>query len=100
MVRNGLKFWYKGMFPQYDVPQNDGADPTRKEKIKFKLLKALARGYYFEYSDVESLTHLFAVAKGHEENRMVYNDTSFGLNDCMWCPWFMLAAINNMLMAL
>jgi hypothetical protein len=61
-----------------------------------KLLKVLARRY-FEYGNVASLTQFFAVAKGDEDIRMVYNGTSSGLNAHIWCPWFALATINMML---
>jgi hypothetical protein len=61
-----------------------------------KLLKVLARRY-FEYGNVASLTQFFAVVKGYEDIRMVYNGTSSGMNAHLWCPWFALAAINMML---
>jgi hypothetical protein len=48
---------------------------ARKEKIRLKFLNVLAR-QYFEYGDVESLTQFFAVVKGDEDIRMVYNGTS------------------------
>jgi hypothetical protein len=54
------------------VPQKDEPDPARKEKIRLKLLKVLARRY-FEYADAASLTHLLAVAKGDGDIRILYN---------------------------
>jgi hypothetical protein len=63
------------------------------------LLKALAKRY-FEYGDVTSLTQFFAVAKGDEDIRVVYNGASSGLNAHLWCPWFALATINTMSRAL
>jgi hypothetical protein len=49
---------------------------------------------------VASLTQFFAVAKGDEDIRMVYNGTSSGLNAHLLCPWLALATINTMLRAL
>jgi hypothetical protein len=98
-VRDGLRLWYKGYAPNHAVPQKDEPEPVRKEKIRFKLLKAQARSY-FEYGDVVSLTQLFSVAKGDEDILMVYNGTSSGLNAHLWCPWFALATIYNILRAL
>jgi hypothetical protein len=97
-VRDGLRIWYKGFAPKH-LSQKDEPDLSKKEKIRLKLLKALARRY-FEYEDVGSLTQFFAVAKGEEDIRMVYNVTSSGLNAHRWCPWFALATINTMLRAL
>jgi hypothetical protein len=69
-----LKLWYIGTAPKHFPPQKDKPDPTRKEKIRLKLLKVLDRRY-FEYGNVASLTQFFAVAKGDEDIRMVYNGT-------------------------
>jgi hypothetical protein len=80
------------------IPQKDGPDPSKKEKIMLKLLKALVKRY-FEYGEVASLTQFFAVAKGEEDIRMVYNGTSSVLNAYLWCLWFTLATINTMLRA-
>jgi uncharacterized protein YcaQ len=65
-VRDGLRLWYEGSAPKHFVPQKDEPDPSKKEKIRLKLLKALAKRY-FEYGGVASLTQLFAVAKGEED---------------------------------
>jgi hypothetical protein len=94
-----LKLWYKGTDPKHVVPQKDEPDSARKENIRLKLLKVLARRY-FEYGDVASLTQFFAVAKGDKDIRMVYNGTSSGLNAHIWFPWFTFATINTMLRAL
>jgi hypothetical protein len=98
-VRDGLKLWYNGTAPKHCVTQKDEPYPARKEKIRHKLLKVLARRY-FKYGDVASLPQLFAVVKCDEDIRMVYNSTYSGLNAHLWCPWFALANINTMLRAL
>jgi hypothetical protein len=98
-VLDGLRLWYKGSTTIKIVPQKDEPDPSKKEKIRLKLLKALARRY-FEYGNVGSLTHFFVVAKDEEYIRMVYNGPSSGFNAHLWCPWFALAIINTMLRAL
>jgi hypothetical protein len=96
-----LKLWYKGTAPKHFFPQKYEPDPepARKEKIRLKLLKVLARRY-FEYGNVASLTQFFVFAKCDEDIMMVYNGTSSGLNAHLWCPWFALATINTMLRAL
>jgi hypothetical protein len=47
-----------------------------------------------------SLTRFFAVAKGDEDIRMMYNGTLSGLNARLWCPLFTLSTINTMVRAL
>jgi hypothetical protein len=98
-VRDGLRLWYEGSAPKHVVPQKDEPDPSKKENIRLIFLKALAKRY-FEYGDAASLTQFFAVAKGEEDIRMVYNGTSSILNAHLWCPWLALATINTMLRAL
>jgi hypothetical protein len=85
--------------PKHVMRQKDEPKPARKENIRLTLLKALAR-WYFEYGDVTRRPHFFAVAKGDEYIRMVYNDTFSGLNSHLWCPWFVLATIITMLRVL
>jgi hypothetical protein len=74
-VRDGLRLWYKGSASTHFVPQKDEPDPSKKGKIRLTLPEALAKRY-FEYGDVASLNYFFAVTKGDEDIRMVYNRTS------------------------
>jgi hypothetical protein len=47
---------------------------------------------------IESLTS-FAVPKGLDNIRMVYNGTKFGLNDAIWVPRFSLPTVETLLRA-
>ena len=44
-----------------------------------------------------SLTHVILVPKGTDDIRMIFNDTSSGLNDGLWGPQFALPALGNTL---
>ena len=46
---------------------------------------------------VHSLTSFFAVPKGDDEIRMVYDGTKSGLNDAMFVPWFPLPTVEQLL---
>ena len=54
-----------------------------------KLDKVLERGY-ISPGWVASLTSYFAVAKGEEDIRIVYDGTESGLNESLWSPSFWL----------
>jgi hypothetical protein len=69
-ARDGFRLWYKGSAPKHYFPQKDEPEPSKKEKIRLKLLKVLAKRY-FEYGDVASLTQFFVVAKGETDIQMV-----------------------------
>ena len=51
-----------------------------------KLVKVRARGYIGKLLNgpIKSLTHYFAVPKGDNDIRMVYDMTASGLNQALW----------------
>ena len=57
-----------------------------QEQIREKVVEVRKRGY-IETGEVQSLTHMFEVAKGISI-RMVYDGTSSGLNDALWALHF------------
>ncbi len=54
---------------------------------------------YVEAGEVFALTSFFAVPKGVDDIRMVYDGTKSGLNDNIWVPRFPLPTINTHLRA-
>lgn len=54
---------------------------------------------YVVGGSVESLTSFFAVPKGDDDIRMVYDGTKSGLNASIWVPRFPLPTVNTMLRA-
>jgi hypothetical protein len=48
---------------------------------------------------IKSLIKYFAVPKGKDDIRMVYNATTNKLSDCVWVPMFWLPTINSLVMA-
>jgi hypothetical protein len=66
--------------------------------MKTKLEKVRDRRYVSE-GEASSLTSFFAVPKGTDDVRMVYDGTRSGLNDAIWVPRFPLPTVNTMLRA-
>ena len=64
------------------------------EKMKAKLDKVRKRRYIAP-GFVSSLTSFFAVPKGSNEIRMVYDASLSGLNDSIWVPRFPLPTIRT-----
>jgi hypothetical protein len=54
----------------------------------------LSKGYLAR-GEVRSLTSFFAVPKGEDCVRIVYDGTKSGLNGQLWAPWFPLPTIDT-----
>ena len=91
-ARDGIRVHFQERAPLYTVPQPDTPDPTMKERLIKKLRKVRDRGYVGKWL-VLSLTAYFAVAKGLDDIRVVYDGTKSGLNDAVWIPGFWLPTI-------
>jgi hypothetical protein len=57
------------------------------------------QGRYVDSGEVLSLSSFFAVPKGLDEIRIVYDRAKSGLNNNIWVPSFPLATINTHLKA-
>jgi hypothetical protein len=97
-IRDGIKVHFQDAPPKYVVPQRDVNDPKTKELVREKLQKVRMRRYIAE-GYVVSLTSFFAVPKGEDDIRMVYDGSIGGLNDAMWVPRFVLLTVNAHLRA-
>ena len=61
-----------------------------------KLENVLTKGYIQSPDyDILSWISFFPVQKGLDDARMVYNETSNGLNDTLWAPWFPLPTLES-----
>ena len=72
-------------------------DPNIVALMVEKISKVLARGYVSSllHGSIESLTHYFAVPKGENDIRMVYDLTASGFNDALWAPRFWMPTMLN-----
>jgi len=46
---------------------------------------------------VMALMFFFDIQKGTDDICMVYDGTTSGLNNSLWCPWFLLPMIDSLL---
>ena len=100
VARDGLPVWFKEAPKQWTRPQPRGATHAIHEQMKVKLSKVRDRRYVVGPTDsVHSLTSFFAVPKGDDDVRMVYDGTKSGLNDCIWVPRFPLPTVATHLRA-
>jgi hypothetical protein len=94
VIRDGLKVHFKDTPPRYRVGQRDMSDESMKLLVIKKLLKARKRGYIAP-GMVESLTAFFAVPKGEDDIRLVYDGSVSGLNLSIWVPRFYLPTLET-----
>ena len=95
-VRDGLHVWVnKELLPNWRRPQM-GIDPSHLEMVRSKLDVIRSKGYV-EPGTVRSLTAYFAVPKGADDIRMVYDGTQSGLNAALWAPYFSLPTVEERL---
>ena len=96
-IRDGTKlFVKKEQLPHHFKRQMWPSDPLHKEKMKEKLGKVRDRGYILP-GEVNSLTGFFAVPKGSDDIRIVYDASACGLNAALWAPNFALPTIDSVL---
>ena len=96
-VRDGTKLFVKReLLPRYFKRQLWPRDQMQKIKMTEKLEKVRSRGY-IRPGEINSLTGFFAVPKGDDDIRIVYDATACGLNEALWAPNFSLPTIDSVL---
>ena len=96
-VRDGTKlFVKKELLPHFFKRQLWPGDDNHRSKMIKKLEKVRSRGYILP-GEVQSLTGFFAVPKGEDDIRIVYDATACGLNTALWAPNFALPTIDSVL---
>jgi hypothetical protein len=98
VIRDGLPVWFKSAPKQWRRPQPPGKTKAEHEAMVKKIGKVRKRRY-IEKGPIESLTSFFAVPKGMDDIRMVYDGTKSGLNDVIWVPRFPLPTVDTLLRA-
>ncbi len=98
-IRDGIKLWHKGPIAKWRRPQPVVPDALLLQRMRDKIGKVRSRGYICK-GPVFSLTSFFAVPKGDDDIRMVYDGTKSGLNGSLWAPWFPLPTVATHLRAM
>lgn len=96
-LRDGVRVWYRERdLPSYWGRQRWPTDSREKEQLQEKLLKVVNKGYIGK-GHVKSLTGFFAVPKGTDDIRIVYDASKSGLNMAIWSPNFFLPTMTSVL---
>jgi len=95
LVRDGHLPYFLKTPPRCVKPQRREPDDSIRQKTLSKLQTVIQRGY-IATGEVESLTLYFAVPKGVDDIRMVYDATASGLNACLWAPSFWLPSAESL----
>ena len=85
--------------PEYLTGQPKEKDPNTKKRVEEKLQKVVYRGYLDDKQVIKSLTSFFAVPKGEDDIRMVYDGTKCGLNSAVWVPTSLIPTLATHLRA-
>jgi hypothetical protein len=87
--------------PPAGITRQAGLGTTEvKALLKEKLTKMRERRYITPLSRILSTINYFAVQKGDEDIRPVYDGTKSGLNRALWAPWFPLPDLAGLIRAL
>jgi hypothetical protein len=92
----GYRAFVKKTLPKYRQPQPKERNEDISSKVRKKLNTVRERGYIAP-GRVESLTGYFAVPKGIDDIRMVYDASRSGLNASIWAPNFSLPSVESLL---
>jgi hypothetical protein len=101
MARDGVLVWFEKPGPATCEAQPLIADPALHAKAKEKIIKVVRRRYLVTTDlNIKSPIKYFAVPKGEDDVRMVYDAAANRLKDCVWVPIFWLPTINLLVRAL
>lgn len=103
MARDGVPIYFEKPGPSIMNPQPDFPDPAVRERVKSKVDKVIRRRYMAKLTtgvNIKSLIKYFAVPKGVDDVRIVYDGTASGLNESVWAPSFWLPTIDSLIRAL
>jgi len=98
MARDGVEVYFERPGPTTRDAQPVVSDPKLREMAKSKILKVVKRRYLkmVGISSIKSLIKYFAVPKGEDDIRLVYDATANRLNECVWAPPFWLPTIDTL----
>ena len=101
MARDGVEVFFEKPGPTTHDTQPSINDPRMREMAKEKIFKVVKRRYLLTLGNkAKSMIKYFAVPKGEDDIRMVYDATANHLNECVWVPSFWLPTIDSLLRTL
>jgi hypothetical protein len=101
MARDGVPVWFERPGPTTREAQSLISDPAIQANAKEKIGKVVRRRYLVTKDIIiKLLIKYFAVPKGDDDIRIVYNTMANRLNKCVWAPSFWLPTIDTLVHAL
>ena len=100
IAREGVPSYFEQPGPDTRDAQPSFEDDDVREKVKAKIQKVIRRKYMLTTGiKIKSLIKYFAVPKGDDDIRLVYDATANKLNEKVWVPSFWLPTIDSLLRA-
>ena len=97
-IRDGFKICVEKKLPEYKKRQMfKGLTPEQMNALELKVKKVIHRKY-LNKGYVKSLINYFAVPKGADDIRVVYDGTKSGLTDSVWAPNFYMPSVDSILL--
>ena len=94
-TRDGMQIYVQGPLPRsrkgVKLPH---FDKETRQLMSTKVQSMVSKSY-LELGSVQTSLHYFAVPKGEDDIRVVFNGTSCGLNEALWSPNFFLPTSRN-----
>lgn len=98
-ARDGIR-----IFVSSPLPRQRRSKPLRMDRVQQVMvaakLEAMVTRSYLEPGFVSNTLHFFAVPKGDDDIRVVFDGTSSGLNETLWAPNFFLPSARSASMTL
>jgi hypothetical protein len=101
IAQDGVRVFFERPGQTMREAQPNISDPKVRKIAKEKILKVVRRWYLRTTEvNVRSYIKYFAVPKGEDDIRIVYDATANQLNKCVWVPTFWLPTIDSLLRGL
>ena len=101
LARDGVPIYFEQPGPSMKSMQPRIVDSELRELTRAKIAKVLHRRYLRPPpSSIKSFIKFFAVPKGEDDVRLVYDATANGLNECVWSPSFWLPTLDTLVRGL
>ncbi len=101
MAKDGVLAWFTKPGPTTKGTQPAIMETRLREKTREKFGKVFKRQYLILTGlAIKFFIKYFAVLKGEEDMRLVYNTITNKLNECVWVPSFWLPNIDSLIRAL
>jgi hypothetical protein len=100
MARDGVPVFFESPDPTMKGKQPIIADAGIWIRTREKIGKVIKRRYLLTTDlPIKSFIKFFAVPKGEDDIRLVYDATANKLNECVWVPSFWLPTIDSLVRA-